>query len=87
MEIRPQLKARVKDQEKIDEFLVKYGTELLDKEPSIYEPEYEEFLNSVKTAMFFFDWIDERTEEFLLEEYKIRPGEIRVKLDLGDWLL
>ena len=35
----------------------------------------------------FEDWIDEQTEEHLLETYNIRPGETRVKLSIGDWLL
>jgi helicase len=87
LEIRPQLKARVKDYEKIQEALLKFGDDLLEKEPSIYEPEYESFENTIKTAMFMHDWIEEKDEEFLLEEYNIRPGEIRVKLDIADWLL
>jgi helicase len=37
--------------------------------------------------MFFYDWINEVDEEALLEKYNIRPGEIRVKLNLADWLL
>jgi len=87
LEIRPQIKARVKDYEKVQDILLKFGDELLDKEPSIYEPEYEDFQNSVRTAMFFNDWIKEDNEEVLLEEYKVRPGEIRVKLDIADWLI
>jgi len=53
----------------------------------MYEPEYEEFLNSVKTALMFNNWISEQGEEFLLEEYNVRPGELRAKLDRADWLL
>ena len=87
LEIRPLLRARIKDNEKIQETLLKFGDDLLDKEPSIYDPEYEIFENTIKTAMFMYDWIEENDEEFLLEEYKIRPGEIKVKLDLADWLL
>jgi helicase len=87
LEMRPQLKARKRDMEKIQEALVEYGDELLDKEPSIYDPEYEMFESAIKTALFFDEWIDEKGEEYLLEEFNIRPGEIRVKLDIGDWLL
>jgi len=35
----------------------------------------------------FQDWINEKTEEHLLETYNIRPGETRVKLNIADWLL
>lgn len=37
--------------------------------------------------MMFYDWINEKDEEFLLEEYNIRPGELKIKLDIADWLL
>ena len=86
-ELRPLLRVRMKEQDIIQEHLLKYGDNIIMLEPSIYEPEYEDFLNSVKTAMFFSDWMDEKEEEYLLETYNIRPGETRVKLDRGDWLL
>jgi helicase len=87
LEIRPQLKARVKDAEIINDALIKFGSTLLTEEPSIYDEEYEEFSNSLKTALFFHDWVDEKDEEYLLESYNIRPGEIKVKLDIADWLV
>ncbi len=87
LEIRPQLRARIKDHDKIQDALIKFGDDLLVKEPNIYDPDYENFENTIKTALFMNDWIEESHEEFLLEEYNIRPGEIRAKLDVGDWLL
>ena len=53
----------------------------------MYEPEYEDFLHSIKTALMFNSWVNEQDEEFLLEEYNIRPGELRAKVDIADWLL
>ena len=87
LEMRPLLRARNKDIEIINETLVKFQNSLLEKEPSLFEPEYEDYLSSIKTAMFMNDWIDEKDEEHLLESYDIRPGEIKAKLDTGDWLL
>ena len=87
LEIKPLLNTRVKEQDKMQEELLKYSDCLLEEEPSMYEPEYEDFINSIKTALFFNDWINEKDEEYLLEEYNIRPGEIRAKLDIADWLL
>lgn len=87
LELRPLLKVRVKEYDKIEGMLTKYHGELLEPEPSMYEPEYEDYANSIKTAMMFFDWINEKDEEFLLEEYNVRPGEIMSKLEVGDWLL
>ncbi|MCH8003869.1 MAG: hypothetical protein IH934_04535 [Nanoarchaeota archaeon] len=87
LEIRPLLRVGVKEQDKIQEELVKYYDLLLEKEPSMYEPEYEDFVNSIKTALMFNEWINEKSEEYLLENYNARPGELRSKLDIADWLL
>ena len=67
--------------------MIKQSEFLLEDEPPMYDPEYDDFLNSIKTALFFRNWINEKDEEYLLETYNIRPGEIRVKLSLADWLL
>ncbi len=87
LEMRPLLRVRTKEFDRISEEFAKFESELLQKEPSIYEPEYDDFLSSVKTALFMLDWIDEKDEEFLFEEYNVRPGETRVKLNHADWLL
>ncbi|MFH1408629.1 MAG: helicase-related protein [Nanoarchaeota archaeon] len=87
LEMRPQLRVRKKDDELISDAMAKYHDSLLENEPYFYDPEFEEFQNAIKTALFMQDWIDEKDEEHLLEAYDIRPGEIRGKLDIGDWLL
>ncbi|RJQ19447.1 hypothetical protein C4580_05220 [Candidatus Woesearchaeota archaeon] len=87
LEMRPLLRVRQKEFEKVQE---KYGLvepNLLQHEPSMFEPEYEEFFDAVKTAMMLDDWIEEKDEEYMLEEYDCRPGEMRVKIDNADWLL
>ena len=87
IELRPRLKARIKDYDRINEKIVEYSELFLSLEPSDFDPEYEEFQNAVKTAMFFEEWIDEKDEEYLLQKYNIRPGEIRAKIDMVNWLL
>jgi len=87
LEIRPLLKVGIREHDKVQEAMLGLSDFLLESEPSMYEPEYDEFLNSVKTALMFNAWISEQDEEFLLEEYSIRPGELRAKLDIADWLL
>ena len=77
----------MKEYDIIQEKLIEYNDYLLDNEPNIYDSEYEEFMDSIKTALFFDDWINEKEEDYLLETYNIRPGEIRNKLDIADWLL
>ncbi len=87
LEMRPLLKVKTKEFDKFTEKFIAFESELLQKEPSIYEPEYDDFLASVKTSFFLMEWIDEKDEEFLYEEFDIRPGETRVKIDKADWLL
>ncbi len=87
LEIRPLLRVKSKDEDKIQEELIKKYDLLLEKEPSAFDPEYDEFICSIKTALFFESWINEKDEDFLLENYNIAPGEIRVKIDIADWLL
>lgn len=87
LEMRPLLKVKSKEQEEILEELSKNSDLFLIPEPASFDLEYPEFLDSVKTALFFEAWINEKEEDFLLDKYGIRPGEIRVKLESADWLL
>jgi len=87
LETRPLLKVGIREYDKIQEAMLEFSDFILEPEPSMYEPEYEDFLNSVKTALMLNHWANEQDEEFLLEEYNIRPGELRAKLDIADWLL
>ncbi|RMF55035.1 hypothetical protein D6745_03380 [Candidatus Woesearchaeota archaeon] len=87
LEMRPMLRARAAEYDELQEKLAEYDEQLLVREPSMYDVEYEEFINSIKTALMFYEWVNEKDEEFLLEKYSIRPGELRAKLEIADWLL
>lgn len=87
LEMRPLISVKTREFGDVQQKVAEYEPYLLENEPSVYEPEYEDYLDSVKTAMMFQDWIDEKTEEHILEAYNVRPGETRVKLDIGNWLL
>lgn len=87
LEIRPLLKVRTKEYDEIQSEALKYYSNMLKPEPNIYDPEYEDYLNGVKTALMLNEWIEEKDEDYLLEKYSIRPGELRVKIETADWLL
>lgn len=87
IEMRQLLKVKAKEFDEVQEQLLKYEPYLLDNPPNLYDPEYDEFLASVKTALMMLGWVNEDSEEQLMEKYGIRPGELRVKLDNADWLL
>ncbi len=48
---------------------------------------YEEFLGEIKTAMILKGWIEETSEEELLEKYKVQPGDLYRIIENGKWLL
>lgn len=87
LELRPLSTVRVKEIDKIEAELSEVSTELLVLEPSVFEPEYDEFLKSIKTSLALKDWMDEMHEEHILEEYNIAPGELHLKRNLCDWIL
>ncbi|MFQ5620348.1 MAG: helicase-related protein [Candidatus Nanoarchaeia archaeon] len=86
-EMYPPLRVKNKEWDLLQEELVKYHPYLLVEEPSVYEPEFEDYFNAFKTAMMLDDWCDEKKDGELLEKYNCRPGESRAKIERGYWLL
>ncbi len=84
LEMMPLLKVRVKEYDNIHQEIMNYD---FLEHPDMFEEGYEDWLNSVKTALFFNDWISEKDEEYILERYNVRPGETRAKLERANWLL
>lgn len=87
LEMRPQLKVKSKEQNMVQEGLLQHYDCLLQDEPAEFDFSFPMFMNSIKTTMFFEAWINEAGEDFLLEKFSTRPGEIRIKLDIADWLI
>lgn len=86
-EMSPLLRIRSKEYEEIQEQLVQRYPQLLQPEPPVDDLRYGDFINSIKTALFFEAWINEEDEDFLLEKYNIPPGEVYTKREIADWLL
>ena len=87
LEMRPLITAKQKEQEQIEEKIILEESNLLSPEPSVFSMDYQDFLHSIKTAIIFEEWINEKTEENILEEYGVTPGELNAKIDRADWLL
>ncbi len=86
-ELRPLLRVKTAEYDLMNEKANKSHEVILTKIPNIYEDEFDEFLSTIKTTTFFIEWLDEKDEEFLLEKFDVRPGEINSKLNIADWLL
>jgi helicase len=86
LELRPLFRTGKKDYEDIQEKFLSEEQNLVDEIPNSYDYEYDDFLNSVKTANVFERWINETDEETLFAKYSVRPGELKAKLNYADWL-
>jgi hypothetical protein len=86
IEMKPLLSVGVKNSPEIESWLADYEDEL-GPESELLGIDYIEMLKAVRTTMFFHDWINEFSEEKILEKYGVRPGEIKYKVDVLDWLI
>ncbi len=48
---------------------------------------YEEFLGEVKTALVMHSWIEEVSEEKLIEQFNVQPGDLYRTIENAKWLL
>lgn len=87
LEMRPLLRVKVKEYDDIQEEMAKYEQYFLTNEPSMFDADYEDYLNSVKTCFMLNEWIEEKDDDFLMEHYDVGPGETRVKVEAANWLL
>ncbi|MDD1769325.1 MAG: helix-hairpin-helix domain-containing protein, partial [Methanomassiliicoccales archaeon] len=49
--------------------------------------EYEFFLSELKTACALEEWIGEVEEDDVLKRYNMGPGDLKNKVEVGEWLL
>ncbi|MBT3297852.1 hypothetical protein HN385_02925 [archaeon] len=87
IEMRPLLRVKKKEFDLIQSELLNNFDNLLQKEPDHFDYEYSMFMNSIKTALFFESWANESGEDLLFDKFDVRPGEIRAKLEIANWLL
>lgn len=86
-EISPPLILRGEDFYNLGEFLIKMQDFFLEKPPSVWEENYEEFLSALKLSLVFDAWINEENEETILNKFKLTPGEFHAKREAADWLI
>jgi len=86
-EIRPLFTPKKKEQEIIENKIIKESNDLLIDEPSSFSDNYYEFLSTIKTAIVLEDWMNEKTEDLIYEDYGVTPGELNSKLERANWIL
>jgi helicase len=86
IEMKPLLSVRMSELDEIENAIEMKKEEFLLEIP-IDEYEYEEFEKSIKMAKILEDWINEKTEEEIMQKYSLTPGELYSRLQIADWLL
>ncbi|HEC89399.1 MAG: extensin [Thermoplasmata archaeon] len=76
-----------RNDEWVEETLDQYRDSLLVEVPSPWEDEYEWFLSDLKTALLILDWIEEKTEDELVNKYGVGPGDIHSIIETVQWIL
>lgn len=87
LEMRPLLSVSAKDFTELNEIIAQNEGKFLQPTPEQWDLEFDDFLRSVKTAKLFESWINEKTEDQILSEFRVAPGELRSKLHIADWLI
>ncbi|MBI4895359.1 MAG: DEAD/DEAH box helicase [Candidatus Aenigmarchaeota archaeon] len=82
VEMKPLLRVKKDEYEELGE-----STSIMKNVPDVWDVDYSEFLSSFKTVMLFTDWIEERTEDQMLEKFDIPPGELYTKIRSAEWML
>ncbi len=79
-ELRPLLRVRKKEEDEI------WGLYYEQEDKLLTDTSDSDYLDRFKTALMLNDWIEERTEDWVLENYGMAPGLLRIKLDTARWL-
>jgi helicase len=85
----PTLRPYTSEVDEIAVFMEEHREELLVAPPNEWEDriEYEEFLGEIKTAMVLNGWIEERSEDEIIEKFRVQPGDLYRTLENAKWLL
>ncbi|MFP4118540.1 MAG: helicase-related protein [Candidatus Woesearchaeota archaeon] len=86
LEMRPLLRMKTSAVELVENIMDEQELILLD-ENDFYEYSQDDYEDTILTASFLNDWSNEFSEQQLLDKYGIRPGEITIKLQRGEWLM
>jgi helicase len=78
-----------KEIEQIAVYVEMHRSELFIEPPREWEDRvaFEQYLGEVKTAMVLNSWIEETTEDQLLERFNVQPGDLYRIIENGKWLL
>ena len=83
VEMEPLLRIKKNDYEDIEDELARSSIQA----PDVWDVDYDSFLMAFKTSLMFNDWMDESSEDAILDKYGIAPGELYSKKLNAEWML
>jgi helicase len=85
----PVMRPYAREQDAISVFLEEHRQELLVTPPDEWQDSiaYEQFLGEIKTAATLDAWIEEMSEETLIEKFRVQPGDLYRTIENAKWLL
>jgi len=85
----PVLRPYARELDEVSVFMEEHRIEFLVDVPDEWEDRitYEQFLGEVKTAMTLKAWIDEMTEDEIIERFRAQPGDLYRTIENAKWLL
>jgi len=88
-DMAPKLRPYTRELDEIAVFMEEHKDEFLIDTPDEWEDRiaYEEFLGEVKTAMVIKSWIEERSEDEIIERFRVQPGDLYRTIQNVKWLL
>lgn len=86
-EMQPRPNVSDKEWGDIQQELADAETFLLESVPEEWDPDFDYFIECMKTAMMMQAWISELDEEKIMDRFGIAPGGIRAKMRNADWMI
>ncbi|MCS7115638.1 MAG: ATP-dependent DNA helicase [Candidatus Bathyarchaeota archaeon] len=88
-DMRPIMRPSSRELDEIAVFTEEHREEFLTPVPNEWEDRisYEEFLAEVKTAMVLKAWIEEASEDEIIERFRVQPGDLYRTVENAKWLL
>jgi len=85
----PVLRPYAGELDEVAVFMEEHKEEFLVAPPDEWEDRinYEEYLGEVKTAMTLKAWIEEMSEDGLIERFRVQPGDLYRTIENAKWLL
>ena len=85
----PTMRPYARELDEIAVLMEEHREELFVEVPNEWDDQiaYEEFLGEIKTAVVLKSWIEEMSEEMLLDRFRAQPGDLYRTIENAKWLL